>query len=293
MLDPLPDRPGAPFEIGSLHGSCSVALEAGRCLQQALGSICIDLRTPQVIVEDAHPAPVRFGSADPEIDHLSLAIPQIHRVDADTFYPQLTHDLAVAVGDALLRASGEFVAHSGAKRPPHYRSLGRSAFLAAALDADKKLDRVARSFDFLLSVSPINSREARDRFFEGGAQQAPEFRYRPLTVDPAAAKGELYAVDLSILEDPLLERLLAEKRQEIDHQLTMLATRNTKSFQAASILHYGTVGSRLLEDARAILARPRPPRATAESVGAREVAEAARALVERYRAVNAKLGLRR
>ena len=41
--------------------------------------------------------------------------------------------------------------------PPHYRALGRSAYLAAALKADRKLDQVARSFDFLLSISPINT----------------------------------------------------------------------------------------------------------------------------------------
>ena len=172
----------------------------------------------------------------------------------------------------------------GASRPAHYRALGRSAFLAAALEADKRLDRVARSFDFLLSVSPINSREASELFFASGADQAPEFRYRPLTVDPDAAKRDLYAVDLSILEDPLLERLLSEKRQELDHQLTMLATRNTPAFQAASLLQYGTVSSRLLDDARAILARPTTGRAGGERIGAAQVATEARALVDRYRA---------
>ena len=157
------------------------------------------------------------------------------------------------------------MADSGADAPAHFRSLGRSAFLAAALDADKQLDKVARSFDFLLSVSPINSREAMERFFADGEAEAPKFRYRPLTVDPDAAKRDLYAVDLSIIEDPLLERLLSEKRQEIDHQLTMLSTRNTAAFKAASLLHYGTVGSQLLADAQAILARPKPRKPSGRS----------------------------
>jgi uncharacterized protein (TIGR02421 family) len=286
--EPAPDAsqqlPPFDFVVGASGGNR--AQRALRCLEQALGSIRIDLRKPEVIVDEAHPSPIPFGSADPQIDLLSLAIPQIHRVDADTFYPQLTHELAVAVGDALLRATCEFVADSGAHRPAHYRSLGRSAFLAAALDADRRLDRVARSFDFLLSVSPINSREAMEQFHEGGCEQAPSFRYRPLTVDPDAAKRDLYAVDLSILEDPLLERLLSEKRQEIDHQLTMLATRNTPSFQAASLLHYGTVGSELLGDAQAILERTPPSRQRGPRVGALDVMKAASELVERYRAID-------
>ena len=47
-------------------------------------------------------------------------------------------------------------------------------------------------------------------FFAEGEKKAPELRYRPLTVDPDAAKRDLYAVDLTVLEDPLLERLLAD-----------------------------------------------------------------------------------
>jgi uncharacterized protein (TIGR02421 family) len=64
----------------------------------------------------------------------------------------------------------------------------------------------------------------------------------------------------------------------------MLATRNTAAFKAASLLQYGTVDSRLLADARAILARPKGRKLGGDLVGAIEVAEAARLLVDRYRA---------
>jgi uncharacterized protein (TIGR02421 family) len=273
-----------PFDIRVGASGGPSARRAFDCLTEALAKIRIDLRKPKV-APGAAELPATALDADAAFDRLAMVVPQIHRLDETTFYPQLTRDLAVALGDALLQAACAFMVDSGAGAPAHFRSLGRSAFLAAALDADKKLDRVARSFDFLLSVSPINNREAMERFFAGGEQDAPKFRYRPLTVDPDSAKRDLYAVDLSIIEDPLLERLLAEKRQELDHQLTMLSTRNTGAFKAASLLHYGTVGSQLLADARAILARPRPRKASRDMVGAAEVAEAARALVDRYQAV--------
>ena len=272
-----------PFDISIGASGGPSARRALGCLAEALARIRIDLRKPAVVTAESEPPPIALD-ADAESDRLAVVIPQIHRLDERTFYPQLTRDLAVAVGDALLQACCAFMADSGPGAPAHFRSLGRSAFLAAALDADKKLDRVARSFDFLLSVSPINGREAMERFFAGGEEKAPEFRYRPLTVDPDSAKRDLYAVDLSIIEDPLLERLLSEKRQELDHQLTMLSTRNTAAFKAASLLHYGTVGSQLLADAHAILARPRGRKASGDMIGAAEVATAARQLVDDYRA---------
>jgi uncharacterized protein (TIGR02421 family) len=274
-----------PFDIRVGASGGPSAQRALDCLAEAFDTIRIDLRKPKV-VPGAAELPAIDLDADVAFDRLSVLIPQIHRLDESTLYPQLTRDLAVAVGDALLQAACAFMADSGVGAPAHFRSLGRSAFLAAALDADRKLDKVARSFDFLLSVSPINSREAMERFFSGGEQDAPKFRYRPLTVDPDAAKRDLYAVDLSIIEDPLLERLLSEKRQELDHQLTMLSTRNTAAFKAASLLQYGTVGSQLLADALAILERPRRRKARGEVVGALEVATAARALVGKYQAID-------
>jgi len=274
-----------PFDISVGASGGPAARRALGCLAEALAKIRIDLRKPTVVTGEPGALPVALA-ADAELDRLSLTIPQVHRLDEHTFYPQLTRDFAVALGDALLQAACAFMSASGAGAPAHFRSLGRSAFLAAALDADKKLDKVARSFDFLLSVSPINSGEAMERFFANGAADAPKFRYRPLTVDPDMAKRDLYAVDLSVIEDPLLERLLSEKRQELYHQLTMLATRNTSAFKAASLLHYGTVGSQLLADARALLERPRPRPSGGATVAAPEVAAAARALVERYRATD-------
>ena len=263
------------------------ASRALNCLAEALDKVRIDLRKPRVAIDASSRPSSDFGNAlEGDRDCLSVVIPQIHRKDDTTFYPQLTRDLAVAVGDALLQAACEYMSSSRMGRPAHFRSLGRSAFLAAALDADTRLDKVARSFDFLLSVSPINNREAMDSFFAGGEESAPKLRYRPLTIDPDAAKRDLYAVDLSIIEDPLLERLLSEKRQELDHQLTMLATRNTAAFKGASLMHYGTVSSQLLADALTILAQPGRRAPAGKRIGATEVAEAARALVEKYRATD-------
>ena len=284
VLEGSQELPGFDIRVGATGGPR--ARRALDCLAEALNRIRIDLRKPAVTTGKVGAAPILLDDSTMVFERLSVVIPQIHREDETTFYPQLTRELSVAIGDALLQASHAFMAESSVGAPAHFRSLGRSAFLAAALDADKRLDKVARSFDFLLSVSPINSREAMERFFASGECEIPTFSYRPLTVDPDAAKRDLYSVDLSIIEDPLLERLLSEKRQEIDHQLTMLSTRNTDAFKAASLLHYGTVGSQLLADAQIILARPKPRKASGDIVGAIEIAEAAGALVGKYKAVD-------
>ncbi len=263
---------------------------AAGALETAMRDISIDLRHCKVERTPFAPLlPKAFDRALNEIkgvERLSLLVPQIHRRPGGGEYPGIAHDLATGVGDALLRAACAFLDDGKAQAPVHYRALGRSAYLAAALKADRKLDKVARSFDFLLSVSPIDTDKAFDRFIAEGEGKRPHFHYRPLTVDPDEAKRRLYAIDFRALEDPLLEQLLREKRHELDAQLTMLATRNTPAFQSASIFLYGAISADLLQDAAAILAAGGSSQPRGESMGARQVAAAAAALAQSYRAVD-------
>lgn len=278
------DSPRLPdFDVCVGHSGSKGARVAFTALSKAVEKIKVELRHP-----DVKTAPLKhslFGELD-HTDRIHLCLPQIHRAPDGTLYPQLTHELAIALTDAILRAAAAYMAAAGTSPPLHHRSLGRSAFLKAALEADRKLDSIARTFDFLLSLSPINTQDAMARFLGQGEEKPPKFRYRPLTVDPDVAKRELYEIDLSRLEDPLLERLLSEKRREIDYQLTLLATRNTPGFRPASMLLYGTVSPQLLSDAHAILGTVKPGMTRGKKIGAHDVATAATDLISRYRSVD-------
>jgi uncharacterized protein (TIGR02421 family) len=287
-LEDLDQQPAAddgqrltPF-LATVMGGASVGCERARhALVKAMELIEIDLRHPHVSAgpfPDGHWLPCALDHSDA----LLIGLPQIHRRANSGIYPQMAHELSVACGDALLKSACAYVDGGRTSAPAHYRSLGRSAFLKAALNADRKLAAIASSFDFLLSVSPINTSEALQAFITAGEEAPPHFRYRPLTVDPDAVKRDLYRLDFTRLEDPLLERLFTDKRHEIDAQLTMLATRNTPSFRPASLFLYGTVPPELLAEARQVLARsdPRPPKGLA--VDAPAIAAAARERIEAY-----------
>ena len=285
----------APESDDSQHLTPFVALVAGgrsarenrarEALIKALRQIEIDLRHPDVVkqpMSKEHWLVRALSDESSTSDPLIIGLPQIHRRDDGGIYPQMVHDLAVACGDALLRAACAYLDDEEGHAPPHYRSLGRSAFLKAALKADERLDTIAASFDFLLSVSPINTTSALEQFVADGEGKAPDFHYRPLTVDPDEVKRRLYRLDFARLEDPLLQRLFTDKRHEIDAQLTMLATRNTPAFRPASLFLYGAVSAELLKDAELLLAAVPPRSARGKSIGATDVAAAARDLIGSY-----------
>ena len=274
-----------PFVATVAGGRTAREQRARDVLIESLRKIEIDLRHPEVVsnaLRRDHWLVGALSCISDESDPMLIGLPEIHRRDGGGVYPQLAHELAVACGDALLRTACAYLDDSSGRAPDHYRSLGRSAFLKAALNADAKLGRIASSFDFLLSVSPINTTAALEKFVADGEQVMPSFRYRPLTVDPDAVKRRLYRLDFARLEDPLLERLFTDKRHEIDAQLTMLATRNTPSFRPASMFLYGAVSARLLDDAHGVLKLARPRALRGKTVNAAEVASAARDLIGSY-----------
>ena len=272
------------------------AQAAARRLQSALSKICIDLREPAI---------ERTGqaSAEPGIDaqlegieglsRLSLGLPQIHRVPGEKrIYPQIFHELETRILDALLQAFASFVdattpcAEDAAERTRPHRSLGRSRYIEAAVDVDRELARISRSFDFLLGVSPINSMQAWERFEAGKRNKDPDFRYRPLSVSPDLAKRDLYAIELRAVEDPVIETLFREKQQDLDQQLMMLQRRNTRAFRYVSLLQYGGVEKPLLEQAHAILAHVGPDdagRASVAMVDCNDIKQAAETMISRYR----------
>lgn len=267
------------------------AQAAARCLGQALGAICIDLRQAEVEhVDHAPEAPPHAAELEgiEGVSRIALGLPQIHRMrgHAGRVYPQIRDQLEAAAFDAVLQACAAFVRAIDPTETRHHRAFGRSRLVDAALDIDRALAGISRSFDFLLGVSPINTADAFDQFLAGKCARAPTFRYRPLTVSPVQAKRALYEVDVHAAEDPVLESLFEEKRRELDLQLLMLQHRNTPAFRHASLLLYGPVQPDLLALARDILQRVQPgtcPVRDATAVDCHAVAQAGRALIARYR----------
>ena len=287
-----PDQPRLEAFTARVSATQDAPAQAAAArLAEALGNIEIDLR--KCSVEHVSEAWFESGIEDlvrrlPWLSHVSVGLPQIYRVPGeDGVYPQLLHELEISVFDALLQASHEFLGDISTAAPPSHRALGRRSFIAAARSVDRKLLRISTSFDFLLSVSPINSEQAYANFKADKFAKAPVFRYRPLTVDPDLAKRALYAIDLRRVEDPVLERLFAEKRRELDQQLTMLSCRNTGDFRHVSLTLYEPVEPELLASARDILDRVPGGLREAEAIGADSVRKAARALIADYRKADA------
>jgi uncharacterized protein (TIGR02421 family) len=187
-------------------------------------------------------------------DLVRVSVPSVYyQSDGQHTFPELLESVSAALYDGLLQGVYEYSRRSGLATPPHHRAYGRNVLVKAAKHIDKQIAELCDSFDFLLSVTPINTQQCWHEFEAAGYQAIPDFRYRPLAVSTSEVKRALHAINVNLIEDPVLIRLFQEKQHELDHQLTMLQLRCDSRFKHATMLVYGEVCSAEQATAREIL----------------------------------------
>ena len=187
---------------------------------------------------------------------LTLRFAPVYRVpESEGIYPDLLQRMVAKIFDAGLQAIAAFLKATGAMQFPTHRALGRQAFIDVVTRADRSIDDVSASFDFVLAVTPINADGAWREFEASRFERSPELLYRPLTMRVDVEKRKLFSIDFDHFEDPVLFELYNEKQKELDLQLSMLSARGTPRFVEISRALYGPVEPALIGAARDILAK--------------------------------------
>lgn len=278
-----------PFEVELAASEDEPAQAALAAVASAIQAVDVRFRLPQIttrpITRKKGRAPLVARLTDHPVLRISFA-PIYRAPDGKSVYPDLSERLVANVVDAILQGVAAFARRSGAMNPATHRALGRRVFIETVVRADRSLDEVARSFDFLLSVTPINAGPAFEQFAESGYSRVPRFLYRPLSVDVDRQKRALYSIDFDRFEDPVLSRLYEERRLELDLQLSMIASRETPRFRELGRALYGPVEPALLDAARDILVRCRAGgrRLDKASIGPVAVGRRAEAMIAAYAA---------
>jgi uncharacterized protein (TIGR02421 family) len=154
----------------------------------------------------------------------------------------------------------------------------------AVWDADRRLAEISGQFDLLLLVSPVNADRAWAAFRRARYERPPTFLYRPLPFDPTDLKRRLYAIAVDRIEDPTLEYLFTEQRDQLDRQISLLKGRETEAFLHDSLALHGEVDEQLGAVAEEILERlpPRRNGGSGRRLDARGFATLAAAELDRY-----------
>jgi len=186
--------------------------------------------------------------------HMGIGIRPVYEdVETGETFPLIQRALHRGLGRALRRSVFKFTRDQTTQRPPHFHALGPRSLVKLVWKVDRELAEITDDFDFLLSVTPINADQAWRTFKRKHFEIEPRFIYRPLPVDPALIKRQLYRIPIEKIEDPALEALFRAQRMEQERKLTMLSDRGNRRFLYGSLQLYGRVDDELLETAKYIL----------------------------------------
>jgi uncharacterized protein (TIGR02421 family) len=280
-----------PFEIMVSATDQPAARSALSAFVTAVESVEVKYRSPRVKeVRSADDPHARLAALVADFPVVTVRFAPIYRQpESDHVYPDLRRRTIANIFDAGLQAVAAFIEATHTLELPTHRALGRQAFVDAVTRADRSMDEIAESFDFLLAVTPINAEAAWHEFRSGGFRRAPRFLYRPLAVQVGAGKRKLFSIAFDSFEDPVLFDLYLEKQQELDLQLSMLSAREMPRFVELGRALYRPVEPNLLAAANDILAKTEAIGGSQAGEGGGESADChfikrqARAMIEDYR----------
>lgn len=124
------------------------------------------------------------------------------------------------------------------------------------LDIDRELYQLAGGLDTLLYVNPVNYLQEKRRFFARGHDYTPEFRYRPLKLDPYLIREKLYRLQVSSIQHPQLQALYRSVVDALSMKVELIASIGGDQFLYNSLKYYGEPQARDLANARFLLHVP-------------------------------------
>ena len=132
-----------------------------------------------------------------------------HYIDALTgnAYPLILRNYRDVFTKSLRKNFLEFVRLYTSLKVSQFRMLKTTELQPLVMEIDQNLAVESQKFDFLLLVSPLNTREAWLQFKKDKFLKSPKFRYRPMPIDPELVKRHLYDLRIEDIDDPTIAYL--------------------------------------------------------------------------------------
>ena len=100
----------------------------------------------------------------------------------------------------------------------------------AILNVDNRLYHVAKGLDTLQYINPINLQLEKKRFFKERGNYEPQFRYKPLRLDPYLFREQLYRLPVDSIRDPGIQALYRDVIDNLGGKIDMLVSIGQREF---------------------------------------------------------------
>lgn len=192
-------------------------------------------------------------AANSPAQYLQLSVPPVFENEEGAQYPLYFRRFKKSFTRAIQGALYEFARVQTTCSIHSFALLGRSELNDITTRIDNQLCEIQHQYQFLMLVAPTNITDIRERFFKSNFKEVDDYHYRMLPIDPDVLKRQLYNLEIEQIDDPALNYLFDDKREEIDLELSMLKERGTEDFFYRSVRLYHTPSRELVKVATEIL----------------------------------------
>lgn len=168
-------------------------------------------------------------------------------------YPLIIEKLAGHFKKGILNTATYFTRHNTNMVFHKSNRLLSSELDKELIKVDKRLFRVARSFEILNYVNPLNIEQARKEFFRSKYNRNPKFKYKQLVINPFEFKRELYNIPVEDIHDISIRLLYQDVIDSYADKVDIIASIGTGRFLYNSLRYFGEPGVNDIENARYII----------------------------------------
>lgn len=154
-------------------------------------------------------------------------------------YPLVINALSNGLKKAIINTSGYFarnLTNLTIKKKYHLLS---SELDDQILKIDRQVFAIARSFEILNFVNPINIEQEKKRFFKSKHPVNPDFKYRQLAINPFEFKRRLYSIQVERIRDINIQLLYRDIIRAYADKIDIISSIGTDRFLYNSLRYFG------------------------------------------------------
>jgi uncharacterized protein (TIGR02421 family) len=173
--------------------------------------------------------------------------------ESGEIYPLVIEELTEHLKKAIINTSAYF-----AKQKTNLTVKKKNTLLSSELDKDLlKIDRqlftIAKDFEIISLINPVNIDQARKKFFKNRYQTNPEFIYKQLPINPFEFKRKLYTIPVEKISDISLRILYQDVIDSYADKIDIIASIGTDKFLYNSLRYFGEPEKTDIKNAEYIL----------------------------------------
>lgn len=154
-------------------------------------------------------------------------------------YPVIIDEIQKQLKPAIVNTVNNFI-----KNHSKVNHIKKSRLLSSELNddiikIDKKLYSLAKNFEILSYINPVNIEQAKKEFFKSKYRKNPEFVYKQLVIDAFDFKRKLYSLPIENISDISLKYLYHDVIDSYADKIDIISSIGTNRFLYNSLRYFG------------------------------------------------------